>query len=78
MTSRSNDIQIGGDHYRGEAIQPWDFIVSNNLDFLEGNIIKYITRWRRKDGLQDLLKAKHYLDKLIEVENASRQANGDN
>ena len=55
-------------HYKGTAIQPWDFIVSNNLGFLEGNVIKYVTRWRQKDGVQDLRKAKHYIEKLIEME----------
>lgn len=53
-----------------QQIQPWDFIISNNLGFLEGNVIKYVTRWKLKDGMNDLLKARHYLDKLIEVETA--------
>jgi hypothetical protein len=60
-------MQIGGDHYMDKAIQPWDYIVSNDLGFLEGNIIKYITRWNYKGGVQDLRKAQHYLAKLIEV-----------
>jgi len=64
----ANDKQINGDHYRG-AIQTWDYIVANDLGFLEGNIVKYVTRFRKKNGVQDLLKAQHYLDKLIEVEN---------
>lgn len=71
-----NDIQVGGDHYKGEAIQPWDFIISNELGFLEGNVIKYVTRWKKKDGLRDLEKARHYLDKLISVtreEDANRK-----
>ena len=63
----ANDKQINGDHYRG-AIQTWDYIVANDLGFLEGNIIKYVTRFRKKNGIQDLEKARHYLDKLIEVE----------
>jgi len=66
--SQSNDIQHGGDHYKRQAIQPWDFIIANNIGFLEGNAIKYLTRWRAKGGLQDLEKARHYIDKLIEVE----------
>jgi hypothetical protein len=65
----ANDKQINGDHYRG-AIQTWDYIVANDLGFLEGNVIKYVTRFRKKNGVQDLLKAQHYLQKLIEVENA--------
>ena len=63
----ANDMQVGGDHYMDKAIQPWDYIVSNNLGFLEGNIVKYITRWKDKNGVNDLRKAQHYLAKLIEV-----------
>ena len=64
----ANDVQHGGDHYKTKAIQPWDFIISNNIGFLEGNAIKYLCRWRDKGGIQDLEKARHYIDKLIEVE----------
>ena len=59
--------QVGGDHYK-RGIQPWEYIEANGLDFWEGNIIKYITRWRVKGGVEDLMKAKHYLDYLIERE----------
>lgn len=52
-------------HYKSK-IQPVDFIVANNIPFIEGNIIKYIFRYRNKDGITDLLKAKYYLDMLIE------------
>ncbi len=62
-----NQAQVGGDHYRNKAIQPWDYIVSNNLGYLEGNIIKYVSRYKEKHGLKDLMKARHYLDKLIET-----------
>ena len=65
--SDANEQQIGGDHYKGKAIQPWDYIVSNGLGYLEGNIVKYVSRWKDKGGVQDLEKARHYLDKLIEV-----------
>lgn len=58
----------GPGHYKDKAIQPWDFIVSNNLGYLEGNVVKYISRWRQKGGVEDLRKAKHYIEKLIEVE----------
>lgn len=64
----ANEIQVGGDHYKLKTIQPWDFIAANNLGFFEGNIVKYITRWRDKAGVDDLRKAKHYLEKLIELE----------
>jgi len=54
-------------HYT-QGIEMWDYSYSHNLNFFEGNIIKYVTRWRHKNGLEDLLKAKQYLDKLIENE----------
>ena len=63
----ANARQVGGGHYKGKAIQPWDFIASNKLGYLEGNIIKYVSRWQDKGGIEDLRKARHYLDKLIEV-----------
>jgi hypothetical protein len=53
-------------HYN-QGIEMWDYAHSWNLDFFEGNIVKYVTRWRHKNGLQDLKKAKQYLDKLIEL-----------
>jgi hypothetical protein len=60
--------QIGGSHYSKYAIQPTDYIIKNKLNFCEGNVIKYVTRWRDKGGKDDLLKAKHYIDMLIETE----------
>jgi len=60
--------QVGGNHYQ-LPIEPWDYVCANNLGYLEGNVIKYISRWKSKDGLQDLLKAQHYIEKLIKVEN---------
>jgi hypothetical protein len=63
----ANDQQVGGTHYL-RAIQPWDFIAANGIGFFEGNVIKYVTRWRDKAGVDDLKKARHYLDKLIELE----------
>jgi len=63
----ANDRQVGGDHYQNKAIQPWDYIVANNLGYLEGNVVKYVSRWKEKHGLEDLKKARHYLDKLIET-----------
>lgn len=64
----ANETQIGGQHYKAKTIQPWDFIAANGLGYFEGNIVKYISRWRDKGGLDDLRKARHYLDKLIELE----------
>jgi len=68
MTETSNRTQIGGDHYRLKAIQPWDYIAANRLGFFEGNVVKYVSRWQDKGGVDDLRKARHYLDKLIEIE----------
>ena len=58
--------QIGGSHYLKYKIQPVDFIIKNNIGFVEGNIIKYILRFKEKGGVQDLLKAKHYIELLID------------
>ena len=62
------ETQIGGNHYKDMVIQPLEFIMANNLPYCEANIIKYVCRYKSKNGLQDLLKAKHYLDILIEHE----------
>lgn len=62
----ANTKQIGGTYYQ-TPIQPWDFIVANDLGFLEGNAIKYIARHRKKNGREDLEKAIHYLQKALEV-----------
>ena len=70
MTS-ANQIQVAGTHYKNKAIQPWDYIISNNIGYLEGNVIKYVSRWRDKGGIDDLKKAQHYLAKLLEVANGS-------
>lgn len=60
--------QVGGNHYKGFVVQPVEFIYKNNIPFMEGNIIKYVCRHREKNGIQDLQKARHYLDMLIELE----------
>ena len=61
-----NEIEDSTDpeHYHLE-IEPWDFIHANKLSFAEGNVIKYICRWREKGGVEDLKKAKQYIDMLI-------------
>jgi hypothetical protein len=58
--------QVGGNHYKNYKIQPVEFIIKNNIGFVEGNIIKYILRFKEKGGVQDLLKAKHYIELLID------------
>lgn len=60
--------QPGGSHYKDKAIQPVQYIHANGLGFCEGNVVKYVSRWREKNGLEDLLKARHYIDLLIELE----------
>jgi hypothetical protein len=64
---RANEQQVGGAHYADKAIQPWDYIVANNLGYLEGNVVKYVSRWKDKGGVEDLKKAQHYLAKLLEL-----------
>tara|TARA_Y100000389_G_C17011368_1_gene294322 strand:- start:30 stop:236 length:207 start_codon:yes stop_codon:yes gene_type:complete len=59
-------------HYN-QGIEMWEYASSHNLDFFEGNVVKYVTRWRHKNGLEDLLKAKQYLDKLIENEREQKK-----
>jgi hypothetical protein len=62
------ETQEGGQHYKQWKIQPIEFIHANGLPYIEGNIIKYIMRHKFKNGLEDLKKARHYLDILIELE----------
>jgi hypothetical protein len=62
------EIQVAGNHYKGKKIQPVEYIHANGLNFLEGCIVKRITRWRDKDGFQDLEKIKHEVDLMIEME----------
>jgi hypothetical protein len=64
----ANDTQVAGGHYKQKAIQPWDYIAANGIGYFEGNVIKYVSRWRDKGGVEDLRKARHYIDKLIELE----------
>ena len=65
-TTKANDVQVGGTHYRS-PIQHWDFVVANDLDYFQGQITKYVTRWRKKNGIDDLYKARHFLQKYIEI-----------
>lgn len=60
--------QYGGIHYKDLAIQPVEYAYKNKLDFFQGNVVKYITRFRDKNGLEDLKKAKHFIDLLIQFE----------
>lgn len=64
----SLDHQVAGDHYKKMKIQPIEYILENCLGYCEANIVKYISRWRQKNGIEDLRKARHYIDILIEKE----------
>ena len=66
----ANDRQEGGAHYRQHKVQVWDAIIDWDCGYLAGNVIKYVVRFRDKNGIEDLKKARHYLDKLIETEGA--------
>jgi hypothetical protein len=66
----ANQVQYGGDHYKKMAIQPWDYIAANEIGFFEGNAIAYLSRWKSKGGIEDLKKAIHFTQKLIEVTQA--------
>jgi hypothetical protein len=65
---KAEDVQIGGDHYKIYKIQPTEFIHSNSIPFIEGNVIKYVMRHKHKNGIEDLKKARHYIDLLIQYE----------
>ncbi len=60
--------QEGGSHYKDMPIQPVEFIHKNGIGFCEGAAIKYLCRWRAKGGIEDLHKAKHFIDLLLEME----------
>lgn len=62
------NVQVGGSHYRDMAIQPVEFIHKNRIGFIPGNVIKYVCRADKKGGIEDLKKARHYIDLLIEME----------
>ncbi|WP_208618348.1 DUF3310 domain-containing protein [Aggregatibacter kilianii] len=62
------DIQIGGNHYHSFAVQPFEFIYKNKIPYAEGSVIKSICRWVNKGNIEDLQKARHYIDLIIEQE----------
>lgn len=63
----ANEKQVGGQHYKS-VYQHWDFMLDVSMPYLPAQVIKYITRWKKKNGVQDLEKALHFLEKYIEVE----------
>ena len=72
---KPTDTQVGGNHYQKYKIQPVEFIMKNNVPYVEGNVIKYVMRFRDKNGLEDLLKARQYLDMLIAAEYPDHKLN---
>jgi len=70
------DKQVSGNHYKDKGIQPIIYIHANNLGFCEGNVVKYVTRWRDKGGKADLEKAIHYLQLLIQLETEQSRPDG--
>jgi hypothetical protein len=73
LSPTPKDTQVGGEHYTKNSIQPIDYILENNLGWCEANAVKYLTRWKNKNGIEDLKKARHYIDLLIDRE---EKANG--
>lgn len=71
---KATETQVGGGHYAKFKIQPTEFIYKNDVPFIEGNIIKYVMRHRDKNGIEDLKKAKHYIDLLIQFEYESTKS----
>jgi hypothetical protein len=66
MNNKALDTQQGGNHYKDMKIQPVEFIMQNQIPYCEANAIKYLCRWRVKNGIEDLKKAKHYIEILID------------
>ena len=62
----ANKTQVGGTHYKTK-IEHWDWVHANDLNYFEGQITKYVARARKKNGMEDLKKARHFLDKYIEL-----------
>lgn len=65
--SEANDRQVGGDHYKTGGEEHWDRVNRLQLDYFQGQITKYVERWKKKNGVEDLKKARHFLDKYIEL-----------
>jgi hypothetical protein len=60
--------QVAGNHYKDMKIQVVEYCHKNKIPYMEGNVIKYVTRWTKKGGLEDLEKAKHYIDLILDME----------
>ena len=67
-------VQVGGNHYKDMPIQPVEFIHANGIPYIEGAVIKYVCRWRNKNGLDDLQKALHFIELLMQLEKNKEEA----
>lgn len=65
--SLANKTQVGGTHYKTGGEEHWDRVARLGLDYFQGQITKYVERWKLKNGVEDLKKARHFLDKYIEL-----------
>lgn len=75
MTDKALNKQVGGDHYKDMAIQPIEYITANGMEYRAANVIKYISRYDKKNGLEDLEKVIHYTEMLIEeLQNSKEEA----
>ena len=73
----ANKTQVGGTHYQaGDKPQHWDIVAMHDLDYFQGQITKYVMRWKKKNGIQDLEKAAHFLQKYIELNRPAPPARG--
>lgn len=68
MSARASDTQVGGAHYKDMPIQPSEFSQRNGLNWCEANVVKYVCRHKNKNGAEDIKKAIHYLNLLLEWE----------
>lgn len=73
MTQPANERQVGGSHYKTNGEEHWDRVYRLELDYFQACITKYVERWKKKNGIEDLEKARHYLDKYIELEKSKQE-----
>jgi len=72
--TKATDKQVGGNHYKDCKIMPIEYITKNNLDFLEGNVVKYITRHKLKGGVEDIKKVIHYAELILELNYGNKKS----
>ncbi len=75
MNNNPLDVQVGGDHYKHYSIQPVEYAMANNLNVCQASVVKYVTRYKDKGGVEDLEKAIHFLRLLIEIESKDENTN---